>query len=102
MQHAFEGPPTSSKPRVLGFLSPRWSVLMPGDVECSKGGSRCHGQRNVGGDVLPVSLPDGVQEELLELVRTPATRMMVHMIVSTVRQRVDAKTSFCDIRTLNL
>ena len=61
MQHAFEGPPTSSKPRVLGFLSPRWSVLMPGDVECSKGGSRCHGQRNVGGDVLPVSLPDGVQ-----------------------------------------
>ena len=40
------------------------------------------------------------REELLELVRTPATRVIVHIIVRTVRQRVEAKTSFCDIRTL--
>lgn len=42
------------------------------------------------------------KEESLELVRTPATRIIVHMIVRTMRQRVDAKTSFCDNRTLIL
>lgn len=42
------------------------------------------------------------KDALLELVRTPATRVIVHMMVRTVRQRVDAKTSFCDHRTLNL
>ena len=39
------------------------------------------------------------KEESLELVRTPATRIIVHMMVSTMRQRVDAKTIFCDNRT---
>ena len=34
---------------------------MSGDVECSEGCGRSHGQRNVGSDVLPVCLPDGVQ-----------------------------------------
>ena len=33
---------------------------MSGDEERSKGCSRCHGQRDVGSDVLPVCLPDGV------------------------------------------
>lgn len=35
------------------------------------------------------------REELLELVRTPATRVIVHTIVIMVRQSVDDKTSFC-------
>lgn len=42
------------------------------------------------------------KEESLELVRTPTTRVIVHMMVRTVKQRVDAKTSFCDNRTLIL
>ena len=42
------------------------------------------------------------KEESLELVRTPATRIIVQMMVRTMRQRVDAKTSFCDNRTLIL
>lgn len=41
-------------------------------------------------------------EESLELVRTPATRIIVQIMVKTMRQRVDAKTSFCDNRTLIL
>ena len=42
------------------------------------------------------------KEESLALVRTPATRIIVQMMVRTIRQRVDAKTSFCDNRTLIL
>ena len=40
------------------------------------------------------------REELLELVRTPATRIIVHMMVRMVRQSVEAKINFCVHRTL--
>ena len=34
---------------------------MAGDEERSECCSRCHGQGDVGGDVLPICLPHGVQ-----------------------------------------
>ena len=34
---------------------------MSGDVECSKGCGRSHGQRNVSSNVLPVYLPYSIQ-----------------------------------------
>lgn len=42
------------------------------------------------------------RDKLLELVRTPATRVIVQMIVSRVRQSVEASTNFWDHGTLSL
>ena len=37
---------------------------MSGDIECSEGCGRCHSQRYVGSDVLPVCLPDSVHRDI--------------------------------------
>ena len=64
-QHPFrKRMPTPAQPGRVGHLlslSARGAVLMAGDEEGAEGCGGRHGEGDVGRDVLPVGLPDGVE-----------------------------------------